>query len=189
MREKSTEIDWKWGKSWLKSTKTDWKRPWRFRPEGGAKQHLNDFRVFFFGKQRPLNIHQKSPPSFNAKIPGKQNTSQTSSEQIKSEKAAQRVSFGAGYPADIHADIPVDVRGQKLRWSPRNLGKISISVRTSMTRRRGRPWPSGVQKNFGQKNFGLNFHSLTVTGPNIMKASKTPPWKSVRRYSSDSDDF
>ena len=30
-----------------------------------------------------------------------------------------------------------------------------------MTRRRGRPWlQGGVQKNFGQKNFGLNFRSL-----------------------------
>ena len=31
-----------------------------------------------------------------------------------------------------------------------------------MTRRRGRPRPQGVQKNFGQKNFGLNFRSLLV---------------------------
>ena len=34
---------------------------------------------------------------------------------IRTEKAAQRVSFGARYPADVHADIPADVRGQKLR--------------------------------------------------------------------------
>ena len=59
--------------------------------------------------------------------------------KIKNEKAAQRVSFGAGYPADVHADIPADVPGQKLRSSPRNPAKTSISVRTSMTRRRGRP--------------------------------------------------
>ena len=61
--------------------------------------------------------------------------------KIKNEKAAQRVSFGAGYPADVHADIPADVRGQKLRSSPRNPGKTSILARTSMTRRRGRPRP------------------------------------------------
>ena len=80
---------------------------------------------------------------------------------IKNEKAAQRVSFGAGYPADVHADISADVRGQKLRSSPRNPGKSSISARTSMTRRRGRPVTRGVfKKNFGQKNFGLNFRSL-----------------------------
>ena len=28
------------------------------------------------------------------------------------EKAAQRVSFWAAYPADVYADIPADVRGQ-----------------------------------------------------------------------------
>ena len=38
--------------------------------------------------------------------------------------------------------------------------KASISVRTSMTRRHGRPWVLGVHKNFGQKNFGLYFRSL-----------------------------
>ena len=79
----------------------------------------------------------------------------------RNEKAAQRVSFRAGYPADVHADIPADVRGQKLRSGPQEiLEKTSISVRTSMTRRRGRPWPQGGFKNFGQKNFGLNFRSL-----------------------------
>ena len=31
-----------------------------------------------------------------------------------------------------------------------------------MTRRRGRPRPQGIFKNFGQKNFGLNFRSLTI---------------------------
>ena len=58
---------------------------------------------------------------------------------FRNEKSAQRVSFGAGYPADVHADIPADVRGPKLRSGPRNPGKTCISVRTSMTRRCGRP--------------------------------------------------
>ena len=31
--------------------------------------------------------------------------------ESKNEKEAQRVSFGAGYPADVHADIQADVRG------------------------------------------------------------------------------
>ena len=35
---------------------------------------------------------------------------------VRNEKAAQKLSFGAGYPADVHADIPADVRGQKF-WS------------------------------------------------------------------------
>ena len=28
-------------------------------------------------------------------------------------KVSPRISFGAGYPADVHADIPADVRGSK----------------------------------------------------------------------------
>ena len=39
---------------------------------------------------------------------------QHSRPMISSEKAAQRVSFGAGHPADVHADIPADVRGKSL---------------------------------------------------------------------------
>ena len=65
---------------------------------------------------------------------------------IRNEKAAQRVSFGARYPTDVHVDIPADVQGQKLRSGPRNPGKTSILVRTSMTRRRGRPRPEGGEK-------------------------------------------
>ena len=43
--------------------------------------------------------------------------------RIRNENAAQRASFGAGYPVDVHADIPADVRGQKLRSGPVNPGK------------------------------------------------------------------
>ena len=85
--------------------------------------------------------------------------------KIRNEKAAQRVSFGAGYPADIRTDIPADVRGQKLRSGPRNPGKTSISVRTSMTHFGADVHdPKRVQNNFGQKNFGLNFRSLEKNG-------------------------
>ena len=45
MREKSTKIDWKRGKNRLTLTKLDWKWSWRFRPEGGAKQHLTSAAV------------------------------------------------------------------------------------------------------------------------------------------------
>ena len=38
--------------------------------------------------------------------------------KIKNEKAAQRASLEAGYPADVHADITADVQGQKLRSNP-----------------------------------------------------------------------
>ena len=78
--------------------------------------------------------------------------------QIKNEKAAQRVSFGAGYPADVHADIPADFRGQKLRSNPRNPGKTSILVRTSMTRRRGTSMnPGGFKKTSVRKTSGWIF--------------------------------
>ena len=63
-----------------------------------------------------------------------------------------------GHPGVIRADVPTQNFGQ----GPRNPGKTSIWVRTSMTRRRGRPRPQGIFKNFGQKNFGLKFRPLTV---------------------------
>ena len=78
--------------------------------------------------------------------------------QFRNEKAAQRVSFGAGYPADVHADIvAADVRGQKLLSGPQIPGKTSMSVRTSMTRRRGRPWEQGGSESFGQETSGWIF--------------------------------
>ena len=106
----------------------------------GAKRQRN------WRKTRPK--HEERPPFF------------------RHEKAAQRVSFGAGYPADVHADIPADVRWQNLRSGPWKSWKTqaSISVRTSMTRRRGRPWIQGGFKNFGQKNFGLNFRTRFLGG-------------------------
>ena len=55
---------------------------------------------------------------------------------FRNEKAAQRVSFGAGYPVDIHADIPADVRGQKLRSALEILEKQAF--------RCGHPWPEGA---------------------------------------------
>ena len=61
-----------------------------------------------------------------------------------------------GHPGVIRADIPAQNFGQ----GPQNPVKTSIWARTSMTRRRGRPRPQGIFKNFGQKNFGLNFRSL-----------------------------
>ena len=91
------------------------------------------------------------PASSKASIPGEIATSSLSFSgkitppitpkhyhriNIRNEKEAQRVSFGAGYPADVHADIPADVRGQKLRSGPRNPGKKAF--------RCGHPWPEGA---------------------------------------------
>ena len=48
--------------------------------------------------------------------------------------------------------------GAKARSSPSNPGKTSIWVRTSMTRRRGRPWPQGGPKKTSvRKTPGWNF--------------------------------
>ena len=66
-----------------------------------------------------------------------------------------------GHPGVIRADIPAQNFGQ----GGQNPGNKSISAQTSMTRRRGRPRPEGISKNFGQKNFGLNCRSLIVWVP------------------------
>ena len=65
-REKSTKIDWKRGKNWLKLTEIDWKWPWRFRPEGGAKQQLA-FLEGLFSTWRgawklPISVNGAFPP-------------------------------------------------------------------------------------------------------------------------------
>ena len=86
---------------------------------------------------------------------------------VRNEKSAQRVSFGAGYPADIRADIPADVRGQKLRSGPRNPGKTSISVRTSRTRRRGRPRFQGGLKKLRSEKLRAEF-SFPKLGPRMV---------------------
>ena len=61
-------------------------------------------------------------------------------------KAAQRESFGAGYPADIFADIRADVRDRKELSPPSLEAQGKSLVQTSLTRRRGRPWPEGVSE-------------------------------------------
>ena len=57
-----------------------------------------------------------------------------------------------GHPGVIRADIPAQNFGQGAQkaWKKQALGRGP-----SMTRRHG-----GISKNFGQKNFGLNFRSL-----------------------------
>ena len=83
---------------------------------------------------------------------------------IRNEKAAQRVSFGAGHPADVHADILADVRGQKLRSGPQNPGKTSIWVRISLSRRRGRPRPEGLKKKLRSEKLWAEFSFPIVCG-------------------------
>ena len=40
-----------------------------------------------------------------------------SADPQEEKKTGQRASFGAGYPADVHADIQADIWEQKLRSS------------------------------------------------------------------------
>ena len=140
--------------------KSSWKK--RIGGEGGG------------GNSEPrIDEHLRRPQFWAARYQESQNSRKSTVQEINGLQSwisppPLIVSFGAGYPADVHADILADVRGQKLRSGPRNPGKISISVRTSLTRRRGRPRPKGVKKNFGQKNFGLNFRSLFLNPINFL---------------------
>ena len=65
--------------------------------------------------------------------------------KVRNEKAAQRVSSGAGYPADVRADIRADVWGQSLvrpskSWEskPVRADIHDPEVRTSMTPERSK---------------------------------------------------
>ena len=82
--------------------------------------------------------------------------------RFKNEKSAQRGSFWDGYPADIQGSF---ARTSRPKTSVRVLGileKTCIWARTSTTQRHGRPRPQWISKNFGQKNFGLDFRSLEM---------------------------
>ena len=82
-----------------------------------------------------------------------------------------------GHPGVIRADIPAQNFGQ----GTQNAGKTSTWARTSMTRRRGRPRPQGTSKNFGQKNFGLNFRSLFFGKSQRVKNAKRKLLKTSRK--------
>ena len=82
-------------------------------------------------------------------------------------KCSQKSKFGAGYPVDVHAHIPVDVRGK-------NFVQAFEVPEKRHAFRCGRPRPEGAEsrtsmtmtpwgfKNFGQKSFGLNFRFLQL---------------------------
>ena len=98
-------------------------------------------------------LAQKTACSFPCRFSGKSRNSQ---ERKISPKRKFLGQTSRAHPGVIRADIPAQNFGQ----GGQNPGKTSISARTSMTRRCGRPRPQGVSKNFFQKNLGLNFHSL-----------------------------
>ena len=76
-----------------------------------------------------------------------------------SSDLVQERRISRGHSGVIRADILAQNFGQ----GGRNPGKkTSISARTSMTRRRGRPCPQGNSKKTSvRKTLGLNFRSLT----------------------------
>ena len=113
---------------------------------------------------------------------------------FRNEKAAQKVSFGAGNPVDVHADIPADVRGQKLRSSPPNPGK-------KQEIRCGYPWPEGADvrapkgpkiEKFQDLRPGLKFSSEIE---NFKRATHQTPifcgefWRSRLKMSSEIEFF
>ena len=65
--------------------------------------------------EAPAQSGPENPPNAKAEesLPGGQNLLY-SYPTIRNKKAAQRGSFGAGHPVEVHADIPADVRRQKL---------------------------------------------------------------------------
>ena len=66
---------------------------------------------------------------------------------IRNGKVAQRASFWAGHLADIHTDIRTDVRTENYSPHRPELAKIRFFfVRTSLTWRRGCPWPGPSEK-------------------------------------------
>ena len=115
---------------------------------------------------RPRTV-QKIRPKIHPKI-RPENPSKKSVQKIRPKirvifqvrKSSPKSKFWGRISSGRPRGYPGGRPGQKLRSGPRNPGKTSILVRTSMTRRRGRPRPEGVEENFSQKNFGLNFRSL-----------------------------
>ena len=83
---------------------------------------------------------------------------------FENKKSAQRGSFWDGYP--------VDIRGSFARISRPKTSVRALKILEKQAFGRGYPWPEGADvqdpkgfpKNFGQKNFGLNFRSLLFCG-------------------------
>ena len=100
----------------------------------------------------------------------------------KNEKSAQRGSFWDGYPADIWGSFARISRPKTSVRAPKMLEKKHLGpdihdpkARTSTTQ--------GTSKNFGQKNFGLDFLLPNLTPPECGKG------KRIRLYSGGSRDL
>ena len=78
--------------------------------------------------------------------------------KLMNEKAAQRVSSWAGYPADVHADILADVRGQKLRSGPRkSLENKHFSADIHDSKARTSMTPGAFEQTLVRKSSGCMF--------------------------------
>ena len=88
-----------------------------------APNVLRCFRVSFCGKRRPEEIHQKSPPVFNAKFPGKYSGRKKAHKHKLS--ALVNVQIALRQTAGCHRVK----RAKKFMCSPRNTGHINVSLR------------------------------------------------------------
>ena len=76
---------------------------------------------------------------------------------VQEWKSSWTESFWVGYPADVWADIRADVPTQKLPPHRSERRKIMFFARTSLTRRRVRPWPEGLRRALFRKISGWFF--------------------------------
>ena len=112
-------------------------RFWRI-PEFGRRKQKCFFPVFpsfcnFDGlkaisKPAPSPVTHQLPVETLSEISQERkkhiNIKKRNEQHLKNEKATQRVSLGAGYPADVHVDIPA---GAKTSSGPRSPGKTGTN--------------------------------------------------------------
>ena len=87
-----------------------------------------------------------------------------------------------GHPGVVPADIPAQNFGQ----GPPNPGKTSISARTSVTRRRGRPRPWGFSRKLRSEKLWAEF-SFPIRGGKSTR--KNPPKIKKFTWTSSSEQF
>ena len=131
----------KWGKlaqTWVKNGHFPIFRPFFPLFRGRAKIHVSAI-FFHFGPEARFGSVQGNRDC-NSSCPFRRGVYECGfcKRLSRTENQPKEEVFGmtsGGHPGVIHADIPAKNFGQ----GGQNPGKTSISARTSMTRRRGRP--------------------------------------------------
>ena len=90
--------------------------------------------------------------------------SRSTSLQIRNEKNSPKRKFSGRISCGRPGVIRLDAPDQKLQAGPRNLGKIGIWVRMSMTRTRGRPRLQGGARKLRQKHLFSGISKPVVWG-------------------------